>query len=88
MDRDRDRRPRLVRITSWVVVGAAAFLAGGAFARGDGFLGAVWVVLGLSNLVPALGLDRRSAAWKRAGQALSGVALVLVLILLVRFFGS
>lgn len=88
MDRDRTRRPRLVRISSWVVVGAAVILAANAFARGQGFLGVVWILLGLSNLVPATGLDERSPAWKRAGQVLSGVAFVLVIVLLFRFFGS
>ena len=72
----------MLRVTSWVVVGVAAFLAVTALADGRVLPGVLWTGLGLSNLLTATGLDRRSAAWKRVGQVLSALVLVLALVYL------
>lgn len=78
----------MLRISSWIVVAAAAFLAVVALSEGRIFPGIFWALLSLSNIIPATGLDERSAALKRAGQALSLVVLVMALVYLYTLFAS
>lgn len=70
----------MLRVSSWAVVAVAAYLAVGALTEGRLLPGVLWAGLGLSNLITATGLDERSAALKRLGQALSVVVLVLALV--------
>ena len=72
----------MLRVSSWAVVAVAAFLAVGALTDGRLLPGVLWTGLGLSNLLTATGLDRRSAALKRLGQVLSALVLVLALVYL------
>ena len=81
-DRASASRRRMLRVTSWVVVAVAAFLAVGALTEGRLLPGVLWTGLGLSNLLTATGLDERSAALKRLGQVLSVLVLVLALVYL------
>ena len=70
----------MLRVSSWAVVAVAAFLAFGALTEGRLLPGALWTGLGLSNFITATGLDERSEALKRVGQALSVLVLVLALV--------
>ena len=72
----------MLRVSSWVVVGVAVFLAVGALTEGRLLPGILWSGLGLSNLITATGLDERSAALKKLGRVLSVVVLVLALVYL------
>ena len=72
----------MLRVSSWVVVGVAVFLAVGALTEGRLLPGILWSGLGLSNLITATGLDERSAVLKRLGRVLSVVVLVLALVYL------
>lgn len=78
----------MVRITSWIVVVVAALLAVGAATEGRTLPTAMWSLLGLSNLFPALGLDERSEALRKAGQVLSMVVFVLAIAYLYTLFTS
>ena len=81
MDQDRTSasQRKMLRVTSWVVVAVAAFLAVGAWTEGRVLAGVLWTGLGLSNILTATGLDQRSAVLKRFGQVLSVLLLVLAL---------
>ena len=72
----------MLRVSSWAVVAVAAFLAITSLSEGRILPGVLWTGLGLSNLLTATGLDQRSAALKRLGQALSVLVLVLALVYL------
>lgn len=72
----------MLRVSSWAVVAVAAFLAFTSLSEGRILPGVLWTGLGLSNLLTATGLDQRSAALKRVGQALSVLVLVLALVYL------
>lgn len=84
MERDRASasQRKMLRVSSWVVVGVAVFLAVGALTEGRLLPGILWSGLGLSNLITATGLDERSAALKKLGRVLSVVVLVLALVYL------
>ena len=90
MDQDRASASRrsMLRVSSWAVVAVAAFLAVGALTEGRLLPGALWTGLGLSNLIAATGLDERSEAMKRVGQALSVGVLVLALVYLYTILAS
>lgn len=66
----------------------AVLLAVGAAAEGRILPTAMWSLLGLSNLFPALGLDERSEALRRLGQVLSMVVFVLAIAYLYTLFAS
>ena len=72
----------MLRVSSWAVVAVAVFLAITSLSEGRILPGVLWTGLGLSNLLTATGLDQRSAALKRLGQALSVLVLVLALVYL------
>ena len=78
----------MLRVTSWVVAAIAALLAVESAFAGRALPTALWSLLGISNLLTALGLDERSPAIRRVGQVLSAVVFVLALVYLYTLFAG
>ena len=72
----------MLRVSSWVVVAVAVFLAIPAFADGRVLPGVLWSGLALSNILTATGLNRRSPGLRRLEQVLSMLVLALALVYL------